>query len=169
MVAAGAALAALAGCAGGVSTQTDVVNRDLRGHIQYAAANGPTQIAIYNSPFDSTAVLAAVQRRNPGPPMTFATTPSPANYRVMLLFGLIPSTNPCQSPAPAVPAPASDRMMVSAVFCIGTAEISEARAATAPIASAADPRFVRLMQDLLSALMPYNDPLYNNDTSDTGM
>ena len=80
-----AVLLALGACAdGGTATRNYVFNRDLRGHIQYAAYVGPTQAVIHNSPFDSAAVIAAMQQRNPGPPLTFGTGPSSANYRVLL-------------------------------------------------------------------------------------
>jgi hypothetical protein len=157
-----AALALLAGCAGGVTTQAYVVSRDMRGHVDYATAHGPTQVVLHSSPFDTAAVVAAMQGRNPGAPMTFGTGPSPQNYRVLVLFGLWPAANPCQTPAPAFPPAGGGGTQVSAVFCIGQTEISEARASTGPIASAQDPHFARLMQDLLSALMPYNDNLRND-------
>jgi hypothetical protein len=164
---AAAAATLLSACDGGVATRGYVYNRDIRAHVQYAAYASPTQLVIFNSPFDASAVTAAMQGRNPGPPITFSTGPGTSGYRVVLVFGApFPGTaNICQAQSVgAAPAPA-DRTEISAVFCIGPALISEATASTSRIGSAQDPRLGRLMQDLVSALMPYNDPQSTNDLS----
>lgn len=165
--AAGAAVALsvlLAGCAG-TTTRTDIFTRDLRSHVSYAAATPPTGAIILNSPVDPAAVVAAMRGRNPGPPIAFVLGPSPTSlYRVVVSFGAPPlgSRNWCQATNLAVaPAPAG-RTEVSAEFCVGAILLSEASASSRRIESAQDPRLQHLMSDLLEALMPYNNSLYND-------
>ena len=121
-------------------------------------------VAVYRSPVADDAVIAAMQRRNPGAPITFAHASAPAGstsaYRIVVAFGAPPAVG-C-SPAPAGEArPTPGRTDVSAAFCTGGRVLSEASASGPPIDAAEDPRLKRLMQDLLSALMPYNDPSQN--------
>lgn len=159
---------ALAACAGGASTHTYIFNRDLRGHVQYAAAYPPTPVAIFNSPVDANAVLAAMQGRNPGPPMTFTMDPVAASsYRIVVSFGEPPvgPNNVCQVTSLMAPPASAGRTDVSAAFCVAGMLISQADAGSERLTSAQDPRLPRLMSDLLEALMPYNNPLYNNDAS----
>lgn len=173
LVAAAALLLGLAGCTGGgVTTHSYVFNHDVRGHVEYAASHGPTQAVIYNSPIESAAVISAMQGRNPGPPLTFVAAAADApGYRVVISFGPSPAgvDEFCRtSNVPPRPLP-SGRTEAAAVFCIGGTILSEASASADRIESSQDPRLARLMQDLLSALMPYNDPLYMNDSGDSGM
>ncbi|HEX9464263.1 MAG TPA: hypothetical protein VGB82_16820 [Alphaproteobacteria bacterium] len=160
-------MAGLAGCSDqGTTTHSFVYAHDIPGHVQYAAANGPVPVAIFRDPFPNdpanAAVLAAMQHRNPGPPVTFVnatSAPGSGAYRVIVAFGT-PRVAGCRAPAASAPAP--EGTDVSAAFCTGDHLISEAWASGGRIDTAEDPRFARLMQDLLSALMPYNDPSLNN-------
>lgn len=167
MVALGAA--GLAGCGDrGTTTHSFVYAHDVPGHVQYAAAQGPVPVAIFRDPFPNdpanAAVLAAMQRRNPGPPVTFVNAVSDSGtggYRVIVAFGTPPVIG-CRTPAPSAPAPSPDRTDISAAFCTGDRLISEASASSGRIDAADSARLARLMQDLLSALMPYNNPDLQN-------
>ncbi len=153
----------LAGCGeGNVTTQSYAYRQDVPGHEQYAAAIGPTPVAVYNSPYPADDVIAAMQGRTPGPKMTFTGNPDgSATYRVVLVFGeshAAPSTY-CQVQAVTAGPSPTGRLTVTAAFCAGTSILSDAVARTDAIASPHDPEFERMMTDLLSALMPRNNPL----------
>lgn len=158
-LAAAAAAALLAACQGDVATQSYAYRQDVPGHEQYAAAIGPTQVAVYNSPYPNDDVIAAMQGRTPGPQMTFTAKPdAAATYRVVLVFGEsheAPSTYCGAQAVTAGPSP-SGRLTVTAAFCAGPSILSDAVARTGAIPSAHDPEFARLMTDLLSSLLPRN-------------
>ena len=152
------AVAMLTACSGGgVATQSYSYRADVPGHEQYAATLGPTPVAVYNSPYATADVIAAMQGRNPGPKLTFvAAQESGTTYRLVMVFGestAAPSTY-CEATAVAAAPSPSGRLVVTAAFCSGKAIISDAVARTGAIASTQDPRFADVMSQLLSALLP---------------
>ena len=139
--------------------------------MQYAAADGPVPVTIYNDPFpgpeNDKAVISVMQGRNPGPPLTFIEAGRGANsagYRVILAFDSPPFSRCGAAPPPQSSARAADRIEISAAFCIGDRILSDATAGTGAIASPQDPHFARLIQDLLTALLPYWDPTSQNQS-----
>lgn len=156
-MAAAACAALLAGCADTVATQSYRYRQDVPGHEQYAAAIGPTPVAIYNSPYPNDDVIAAMQGRTAGPQMTFTAKPDGSStYRVVLVFGeshAAPSTY-CQAQTVTGGPSPTGRLTITAAFCSGQAILSDAVARTSAIPSAHDPEFERTMTDLLSALLP---------------
>jgi len=143
-------------------------------HVQYAAADGPLPVTIFNDPFpgpdNDTGVIAAMQGRNPGPPLTFIAAGPGANmagYRIILAFDA-PAFSRCgAAPPPPSPSPAARppaRTRISAAFCLDNRILSDASADAGAIATPQDPHFARLIQDLLSALLPYYDPSSQNQS-----
>ncbi len=163
--------ALLAACADGVSVSyKHIPVRGVPGHADYAAAQAPTPVVIRNAEFPSPTVVAALHRNNPRQHLIFSTEP-PASiesgYRLLLTFDGRPTGGPqaCREPvaagAPAATAPrdpARSSTSVYGVFCLGPTLLSEAMASGPRLDSAADSRLPRLLGDLLSALMPTNDP-----------
>lgn len=157
---------ALSACESGVTvSQTYLAQRGVPGHADYAATQGATPVVMLNQPFPPLTVAAAMQKNNPRP-LLFTTEP-PASlqggYRVLLAFGGRPAGGlyVCREPLAAAPAaatatPSADTSVYGA-FCLGPALLSEAVASTPRIDSPADPRFGRMMGDLLSALMPMHE------------
>ena len=154
---AGAAL--LAGCAGTVATQSYRYQQDVPGHEQYAASLGPTTVTVYNSPYPTEDVIAAMQGHTPGVNLTFTSKANGSEtYRVVLVFGeshAAPSTY-CEAQSVAASPSPNGRLTITAAFCSRQLILSDAVARTTAIASAHDPEFERTMTDLLSALMPRN-------------
>lgn len=159
---------ALAACADGVSVSHNYIpQHGVPRHADYAAALGPTPVVMPNAPFPPPTVVAAMHKNNPRHHLVFTTDP-PANlaggYRVLLTFDFRPAGDlrVCQQP-PVVPAAASEpparaATRVYAAFCLGPALLSEAVATAPRLESPRDPRFSRLMGDLLAALMPQREP-----------
>jgi hypothetical protein len=133
----------------------------------------PVVIARDPFPGDSAdaAAIAAMQHRNPGPPITFASAgvpaSAPAPYRIIVAFGA-PPVSGCAAPAASTLRMAPDRTDVSAVFCLGNRVLSEATVSGPHVQGPDDPQLARLMQDLLSALMPASDPASQNGSGGAG-
>jgi hypothetical protein len=168
--AAGAAL--LAACSEGtVATSSYSYQEDVPGHEQYAASLGPTVVAVYNSPYPTADVVAAMQGRTPGAQLTFIAMPDPAaTYRVILVFGeshAAPSTY-CEATAVSSSPSPTGRLTVTAAFCAGKSILSDAVARTNAIPSVHDPEFQSLMGDLLSALLPRSSPFTGTDMGGSG-
>ncbi len=164
--------AMLAACADGVSVSyKHIPVRGVPGHADYAATQAPTPVVIRNAEFPPPAIVAALHRNNPRQHLIFSTYP-PASiergYRLLLTFDDRPIGGPqaCResaaagAPAAATPRnPARSSTSVYGVFRLGPTLLSEAMASGPRLDSAADSRLPRLMGDLLSALMPTNDPV----------
>ena len=140
-------------------------------HPLLAAADGEALAIIRANPFpddrDNTAVLATMQGRNPGPRLYFRQTSrveSRYDYKVIVSFNNagIGASNPCLDTAPLPMAPGGDRVEIRADFCVGTAFLSEARGSIDGVASAKDPRFSRLMGDVLTDLLTDRYPQDND-------
>jgi hypothetical protein len=133
----------------------------------------PVVIARDPLPGDSAdaAAIAAMQHRNPGPPITFASAAAPASvrapYRIIIAFGT-PPVSGCATPAASDLRMGPGRTDVSAAFCLGTRVLSEATASGPRVQGPDDPQLARLMQDLLSALMPASDPSSQNGSGSGG-
>lgn len=157
--------AALAACASEVRiTREYIPQAGVPGHADYAAARGKLPVVILNGPAPAVDVLAALRANDPRRHQF--TTELPASldggYRIVLAFGEVPpGPHGCRLSPDAAPnvarAEAPAGMSVYAAFCLGPVLLSEA-VATARIQSAADLGFMRLMGDLLSAIMSYRDP-----------
>jgi hypothetical protein len=166
--------AALCGCTDASIIDYNYYNSAYEpGHIALAAANNPSLAVIRGDPFpqDRTGegVLAAMQGRNLGPRMYFSQTPRPDDkygYKVILDFG---GTAPeggyatgygasyqCQAgPAPAAsPKPAGGPVSVSAAFCVGNLLLTDAAGSISGATGPDDPRFQRLIGDIMVALTP---------------
>lgn len=141
-------------------------------HPMLAAADGESLAVIRANPFaddrDNAKVLATMQGRNPGPKMFFRQTArveSRYDYKVVVTFASSGAgvANPCLD-TQALPAAArTGRIDLRADFCVGGALLSEARGSIDAVEHADDPRFRRLMGDLLAQLLTDRDPNDNND------
>jgi len=171
--------AALCGCADGSTVHYNYYNSGYEpGHVMLAAANGPSLAVIRNDPFpqdrNNEGVLAAMQGRNLGPRMYFSQSPRPDDkygYKVVLNFGGASSagdtgyTSPaytlsgasyqCQAqPTPPATAPASGDITVTGAFCVGDRLLTDASASIGGATGPDDPRFQRLIGDMMVALTP---------------
>jgi len=165
--------AVLCGCAGTSVVHHNYYNSAYEpGHIALAAANSPSLAVIRNDPFpqdrSGEGVLAAMQGRNLGPRMYFSQTPRPDDkygYKVILSFGgAVPEAGyapgygasyQCQAgPAPAAAAPAGGTISVDAAFCVGNLLLTDASGSISGATGPDDPRFQRLIGDIMVALTP---------------
>lgn len=169
--------AALCGCADGSTVHYNYYNSAYEpGHVMLAAANTPSLAVIRNDPFpqdrNNEGVLAAMQGRNLGPRMYFSQTPRPDDkygYKVVLNFGAASGTGgsgfapyalaggspQCQAQATAPSAtPVSGDITVTGAFCVGDLLLTDASASIGGAEGPDDPRFKRLIGDLMVALTP---------------
>jgi hypothetical protein len=161
------------GCANEVSVSRNYIpQRGVPGHADYAKALGPVPVVMLNSPFAPPTVVAALQRNDPRRHQFTTDPPSSleGGYRILLGFdrfppgGLYVCRGPLTEGAPAAtpqPAQRPTSTSIYGAFCLGPALLSEAVATAPRVDSPDDPRFARLMGDLLTALMPFRDP-YDN-------
>jgi hypothetical protein len=176
--------AALCGCADGSVVSHNYYNSAYEpGHIALAAANNPSLAVIRGDPFpqdsNGEGVLAAMQGRNLGPRMYFSQTPRPDDkygYKVILNFGGAAAPEAgyasgypagygtgygnysyqCQAgPTPAATkAPVGGEISVDAVFCVGNLMLTDASGSISGATGPDDPRFQRLIGDIMVALTP---------------
>ncbi len=169
-----APVVALCACADMSTVHTSYYNSGYSpGHVQLAAASGPSLAVIRNNPFpgdhNNEGVLAAMQARNIGPKMYFAQTPRPDDrygYKVVMNFGpSIYGTNyGCTyEPTPPTRMPPGGPITVSAAFCVGDILLTDAVGSTGAAAGPDDPRFQRLIGDIIVALTPPYDPNRRGD------
>lgn len=159
----------LAGCAGGSVISHSYYNSAYSpDHVQLAAASGTALAVIRNNPFsedrDNAGVLAAMQGRNLGPRIYFSQTARPDDkygYKVILDFRP-PGPNSayqCRSePAPPAASPRSGQIDVTATFCVGDRLLTDAAGTISGASGPDDPRFQRLIGDIMVALTPLYDP-----------
>lgn len=163
------AMAALGGCEGSTISNTYYASLYSPGEVRLAAANNPALAVIRNNPFpndtDNAGVLAAMQNANFGPKITFGQTPRPDDrfgYKVILDFGpsTYDSSNACENtPTPlAAKSPPKGTLHVGATFCLDKNLLSEAAGSMEAVPGPNDPRFHRLIGDLMVALTPPYDP-----------
>lgn len=141
-------------------------------HVQLAAASGTALAVIRNDPFpadrDNVGVLAAMQGRNLGPRMYFSQTPRPDDkygYKVVLSFGAGGGyRGQCTaSPAPRAVVPTNGPISVSAAFCVGDRLLTDAAGSIGGATGPTDPRFLRLVGDMMVALTPPYHPDRRDD------
>jgi hypothetical protein len=160
-----AAALALGACADASTVHTSYYNSGYTpGHVQLAAASGPSLAVIRNDPFptdrNSEGVLAAMQARNFGPKMYFTQTPRPDDrygYKVVMNFGpsIYGSGYSCAyEPTPPASTPPSGPINVSAAFCVGDILLTDAAGSVGGATGPDDPRFHRLIGDIMVALTP---------------
>lgn len=165
--------AAVAGCADGSIVHYSYYNSAYTpGHVQLAAANNPSLAVIRGNPFpqdrDNRGVVAAMQGRNFGPKMFFNQVQRPDDkfgYKVILDFaGAQPGYAACgTSPTPAATTPSSGPVSVLASFCVGEVLLTDALGSISGATGPEDPRFQRLIGDLMVALTPPYDPNRRGD------
>jgi len=133
------------------------------GHVDLAAASGQSLAVIRNNPFpedsDNRGVVAAMQARNLGPKMYFAQVQRPDDrygYKVILDFGgERGGYDQCASPpTPAAKTRPNGPISVLATFCIGDVLLTDALGSISDAAGPGDPRFQRLIGDMMVALTP---------------
>lgn len=167
LAALGAAMA-LSACSGPIVYWNYYASGYEPGHVALAAANNPALAVIRGDPFandpNNAGVLAAMQGRNFGPKIYFAQTPRPDDrygYKVVLDFGVsgYGYGSACEAgPAPPNPRPPGERIDVAAAFCVGDVLLTDASGSVSGATSPDDPRFRRLIGDIMVALTPLYNP-----------
>lgn len=168
----GAALA-LAGCAG-VSTVTHFYYNSAYtpAHVALAAANNPAQAVIRGNPFandvNNQGVIAAMQGRNWGPKIFFSPTPRPDDiygYKMVMAFnGIGPNSYALCNAPPAPPQPSgNDRIDAAIAFCVGDVLLTDASGHVSGATGPDDPKFKRLISDLMLTVTPPDDPNRRGD------
>ena len=131
-------------------------------HVRFLGSLGAVETTVLANPFPADGDGAAVRRilsaARVEPYIQYRAT-RPANdqygYRLVVAFGRWPiggdnyCRNPGLTPRPAPP----DVTELHMVLCLGTRVLTESSAHTRRIASTDDPRFARLVADLLVGLM----------------
>ena len=159
-----AAALGLAGCADTAIVHYSYYNSAYTpGHVDLAAASGQSLAVIRDNPFpedvDNRGVVAAMQGRNFGPKMYFAQVQRPDDkygYKVILDFGSKGgSYDECmRPPSPPAHTPAKGEISVFAVFCVGNLLLTDALGSISGASGPDDPRFQRLIGDIMVALTP---------------
>ena len=136
--------------------------------VRFAAASGPVLAVIRDNPFPWDAgnrgVVAAMQGQTFAAKLHFNQVARPDDrygYKVVLSFGTSLYGTPGECAAPPTPPatkPPPDRIIASATFCLGDALLSDAYGAVHGATGPDDPKFRRLIGDLLIALTPPYDP-----------
>jgi hypothetical protein len=155
---------AIAGCADTSTVHYSYYNSAYTpGHVDLAAANGQSLAVIRNIPFpedrDNRGVVAAMQARNLGPNMYFAQVERPDDrygYKVILDFGgERGGYDQCAAaPSPAARTRPNSEISVLATFCIGNVLLTDALGSISAATGPDDPRFQRLIGDMMVALTP---------------
>ena len=163
LCAAGIAAMALTACDGTMVNRSEVAG-GYTGFLytQSQAAAGTNAVVLRNSPFSPPAVVSAVQSRYQGDQYRFGLGPSPADwngYTVVLAFGGAPvgNQNLCQNQNLPLPVAASGRTTVVGDYCLGNILVSEATGWTTSVNTAEDPRFRKLVGDVVAELVSYQD------------
>ena len=172
--------AALCGCTDGSVISYNYYNSGYEpGQVALAAANSPSLAVIQNDPFpedtNNEGVLAAMQGRNLGPRMYFSQTPRPDDkygYKVVMNFGAASSAGDsgygsygyslvggtsyqCQArPTPPAAKPTTGHISVTGAFCVGDQLLTDASGSISGATGPDDPRFQRLIGDMMVALTP---------------
>jgi hypothetical protein len=145
--------------------------------VDLAAASGPSLAIIRNNPFpedrDNRGVVAAMQARNYGPRMYFDQVRRPEDrygYKVILDFaGERPGyvMQCAAAPAPPAATPTNGRISVLASFCVGDLLLTDALGSISGATGPDDPRFQRLISDVMVALtLPYEPLRGGSDWND---
>lgn len=165
-----ASTALLAACGGPQVYGTYYNSGYTPNHVKLAAADGEALAIVRANPFpddrDNAAVLATMQGRNPSYKLYFRQTSrveARYDYKVIVSFNNtgVGVSNPCLDTAAVPAAPKSGRIDLKADFCVGTAFLSEVHGSIDNVTSANDPRFARLMGDVLTDLLTDRYPQDN--------
>jgi hypothetical protein len=158
----------LSGCTDGAIIHYNYYNSAYTpSQVDLAAASGPSLAVVRNNPFpqdrDNRGVVAAMQARNYGPRMYFDQARRAEDrygYKVVLDFGERPGylTQCAAAPAPPVVAPTNGRISVLASFCVGDLLLTDALGSIGGASGPDDPRFQRMIGDVMVALTPPYDP-----------
>lgn len=165
----------LAGCAGSTVLYNQRVNsRYSPTEFGVAAGRKDLRTVVHGDPFGMgeepfvTATVATLNRYQPPPqPTHFTTEPGEdANpfYRVVLVFDApdLPNFQACQEPLPEAaqqpPGEADGTLYVVAAFCLNQAELTAVNGKVGDVAGVDDPKFNRLLGQIVLALFPPFDP-----------
>lgn len=164
-----AILIGVAGCAtGDITYGAYYQSRYEPGAVALAAHQGEVPVRVLGNPFGvddgrfRTAVIAAMQEKNAGPKLRFSAAEQPDHrydYRVTMAFGAaeLGYNDLCRADLPPPP-PVSDGVRGRAAFCIGGLLMSEISGRIAGAAGPDDPRFQRLIGQMVLELFPPYDP-----------
>ena len=157
-------VAGLAGCADASIVHYSYYNSAYSpGQVDLAAASGQSLAVIRNNPFpedsDNRGVVAAMQARNLGPKMYFAQVERPDDkygYKVILDFGgERGGYDQCTAtPSPAAAKRTDGPISVLGTFCVGNVLLTDALGSIGGATGPDDPRFQRLVGDIMVALTP---------------
>jgi hypothetical protein len=142
-----------------------------------AAGRKDLRTVIYGDPFAmgqegfAEAAVAVLNRHEPWPqPTNFALEPGEsANraYRVVLVFDApgVSTIRLCHEPPPGVPqeAETDGTLHVAAAFCLNRGELTAVKGKVADVEGVDDPKFDRLLGQIVMALFPSFDPNRNDD------
>lgn len=134
---------------------------------------------VYGDPFGmgqdafAGATVEVLNRFNPPPqPTNFTLEPGEsANlaYRVVLVFDAprVSIIRLCQEPPPGVPeeAETDGTLHVAAAFCLNRGELTSIKGKVAGVQGVDDPRFDRLLSQVVIALFPRSDPNQDDDAN----
>ena len=173
LVAAGVLLAACAG-------QSVIYNNSISSAYRpydygYGAGRRDLTTIIVGNPFDidqAELETRLVPMLNESPtflqPTNFTTTPGPSarpQYRAVLLFNraIVLPTQICRSPDSVPVAELGDTMRLTAVFCRRGGFLSKVTGELQDVAGIDDPRFRRLLRQMVALLFPPIDPSRDDD------
>jgi hypothetical protein len=169
----------VSGCAGStVLYNQSVYNRYSPVEFGVVAGRKDLRTVVYGDPFGmgqerfAAATVAVLNRHEPPPqPTNFTLEPGEsANlaYRVVLLFDDpdVPTIRLCQEPPPrgSQDAATDGTLHVAAAFCVNQGELTAVKGKVADVETVEDPKFDRLLGQVVIALFPRSDP--NDDDDD---
>ncbi|MSO66182.1 MAG: hypothetical protein EXQ85_10415 [Alphaproteobacteria bacterium] len=140
--------------------------------VQYVAISGPFPTTIYGNPSPlpreefNRLITERLQLEQPFPRATFSTTPIPAPthaFRLALVFNpserYLSGSRICRSGDGGISTLAAQPIVtVTAVFCSGDQAVTEVDARAQIPNDPRDPLFQKLLNQLMSAAMPWNSP-----------
>jgi hypothetical protein len=168
-------LLVLAGCADPtVLYNQRVINRYSPTEFGVAAGRKDLRTVVHGDPFAigpeafNAATVTTLNRHQPPPqPTHFTTEPgesaNPA-YRLVLVFDAprLPNFQVCREPLPATAQEALDpgdgTLYVVAAFCLNQAALTAVNGKVSEVAGVDDPKFDRLLGQVVLALFPPYDP-----------
>lgn len=154
---------ALTACSGVMITRDQALEASTEVHWRYLGSVGAVETTVLAGPFADEDIRRAMSAAGVEPRLRYvATRPAnePYSYRVVVAFGGWPvgGDSYCRN-LDLRPGPATTGLTeMQAVFCLGPITLVEAAGRTAPVDSAGDPRFNRLVSSLLVALQSPSRP-----------
>ena len=168
----------VSGCAGPtVLYNHSVYNRYSPVEFGVAAGRKDLKTVVYGDPFGmgherfAEASVAVLNRHDPPPqPTNFTLEPGESanpSYRVVLVFDApdVPTIRLCQEPPPrgAQSAGNDGTLYVAAAFCLNQGELTAVKGKVADVETVDDPKFDRLLGQVVIALFPRSDPNQDDD------